>query len=164
MKMHSLVVGLLLSLSVTHAQATYVYSIDFYGVNAPTFIIAPFSYDFTSESILSATTNIPLSTIFNASLPSGYTILAAQLQGPQVQSYPRISTTFDWNADGQWDEETSFGFDGPLDHVGIYDNPQGSGRLVISVAGDPVPEPSTMILLGSGLLALAGAARRKMKK
>lgn len=46
-----------------------------------------------------------------------------------------------------------------LSHISVYGQGDGSG----SGGGDPIPEPGTMLLLGTGLLGLAGVGRRSRK-
>ena len=46
------------------------------------------------------------------------------------------------------------------------DNPSGSGALPVSenTEGSPVPEPTTLAMLGAGLIGIVGFGRKKFKK
>jgi PEP-CTERM motif len=50
----------------------------------------------------------------------------------------------------------------PLNTTGTFTIEEGDDEVVITDLGpSPVPEPSTFVFLGTGILGLAGAARRK---
>lgn len=66
------------------------------------------------------------------------------------------SGTWTWT----WDNSVTIATDPTAVHIGTNYGPHSG--LIVSQTGEPVPEPGSLMLFGTGLLGLAGVLRRKL--
>lgn len=70
--------------------------------------------------------------------------------------------SFDFDPNGPWDGKETITLQNFF--LAATDDPEGSISHVEIVGTTPVPEPATMLLLGSGLIGLAGLGRKRFSK
>ena len=135
-------------------MATYLYSFE----GAPTDLWSiSWSWELSSASIFSTSTEISGNTLKDNLTPSGYDIVKVNIEPGSLYSWVR--TFFDITGDGVWDIGYGVRFSADISQVGFFTRPADNSALTI--AETAVSEPTTLALLGLALASFGVARRRK---
>ena len=122
-----------------------------YSLTSTNPIVPPFSWSLSTPTLLTSTQDFTSFLSTNPPSGPGFTCPIHDVSIDPGTGF--VTTNFSANC-----QNVTFSF-GALDHFGSYGNPD-----VVLTVSSPVPEPDSLLLLGTGLLGSFGAVRRKLAK